>query len=934
MSGQGWRRGVSAWARWRAAWIVAAMVAVLVWPAILPAEEAFYFVPLDDLQITEGELPAAGPSPDWRWQWRRTPAPYAVVEGGAEAYLRGWSPVGPRTETASSGTVVDGEAVQDSAGEVGLAIRSPQRLGELRGLLCLSGSEGKELTKVRFTAVAKAGVGQARRRFYEAKIAHYEALLARDLPGAAWFRHQVRVAQAALGRETAGVTPEPQARPEREGEVARTFALFTGGRAVSENLQLDRAIQLRGEGAAEVDIDSLEGITVQEINWQPLVKDLKIDRDPLAKYIPADQHVVFFPSVLKAIQVADLVREQGTLVTGLLEPRSQDARTLERYEAQLGLPLDELARLLGPPLVRSVALTGSDPYFRTGTDVALLIESPQPAVLAKLLGARAQAARIAGGAVPREGRIVERGNLVIVSNSDYQLERLEAVKRGEVKSIGDLPEYTFFRHRYPRSEEESAFVFLSDATIRRWCGPRWRIGTSRRARQAAVLAEVQASSIDALVDGKTRPRPVSADPPLASTESFILERVGVVGSQTGSLEFMTPIAEMPLKKVTRAEADAYGQWRDRYQRNWRWAFDPIGVRVSVAEGKLAADVTVMPLIWGSEYRQFVELSRGAKIAPDAGDPHGAPAHVIAAINRDSAQFRRANSLVEGMGLRAALGWVGDTVALYADDDPFWNELETVSAEDREPHLRKNLGRLPVAFRADVASGIKLTAFLASLRTFAAQAAPEMLTWETLKHRDVPYVKVSPTERARSNVDEFENVALYYAASGKSLVVSLNENVVKRAIERELDRGDGGGEEIESPAADPWLGESLSLAVDRRIVLPLAHLGRDEYQRLMQSRAWGNLPVLNEWRRCYPDQDPLAVHERVWRERLVCPGGGRYVWNETWQTMESTVYGHPGEPKAGPAMPPVLNEYSNADFGLTFEEQGLRARVELRNEKAE
>lgn len=933
MSGLVWRRGVSAWARWPAAWIAAVVVAVLVWPASLPAEEAFYFVPLGELQITEGELPAAGPSPDWRWQWRRTAAPYAVVEGAAEAYLRGWSPVNPRVETASAATVDDGEAIKDSAGEVGLAIRSLQKLDELRGLLFLSGSEGKELTKVRFTAVATAGEGQARRRFYEAKIAHYEAMLARDLPGAAWFRHQVRVAQAALGRETAGVTPEPQTRPEREGEVARTFSLFTGGRAVSENLQLDRAIELRGDGAAEVDIDSLEGITIREINWQPLVKDLKIDADPLAKHIPADQHVVFFPSVRKAIQVADLVREQGTLVTGLLEPRSQDARTLERYETQLGLPLDELARLLGPPLVGSVALTGSDPYFRTGTDVALLIESPQPGVLARLLSARAQAARLAGEAPPREGRIVERDNMVIVSNSEYQLERLEAVRRGEMKSIGELPEYTFFRHRYPRSEE-SAFVFLSDATIRRWCGPRWRIGTSRRARQAAVLAEVQASSIDALVEAKARPRPVSADPPLASMESFMLERVGVVGSQTGSLEFMTPIAEMPLNKVTRAEANAYAQWRDRYQRNWRWAFDPIGVRVSVEEGRLAADVTVMPLIWGSEYRQFVDLSRGAKITPDAGDPHGAPAHVIAAINRDSAQFRQANSFVEGMGLRAALGWIGDTVALYADEDPFWEELATVSAEDREPHLRKNLGRLPVAFRADVASGIKLTAFLASLRTFAAQAAPKMLTWETLKHRDVPYVKVSPTERARSSVDEFENVALYYAASGKSLVVSLNENVVKRAIERELDKGDGGSEKIESPAAHAWLGESLSLAVDRRLVLPLAHLGRDEYQRLMQSRAWGNLPILNEWRRRYPDEDPLAVHERVWRERLVCPGGGRYVWNEAWQTMESTVYGHPGEPKAGPAMPPVLNEYSNANFGLTFEEQGLRARVELHNEKAE
>ena len=45
-------------------------------------------------------------------------------------------------------------------------------------------------------------------------------------------------------------------------------------------------------------------------------------------------------------------------------------------------------------------------------------------------------------------------------------------------------------------------------------------------------------------------------------------------------------------------------------------------------------------------------------------------------------------------------------------------------------------------------------------------------------------------------------------------------------------------------------------------------------------------------------------------------------------MESTVYGHPGEPKEGPPAPPVLSGFACGDFGLTLENQGLRARVEL------
>ena len=121
---------------------------------------------------------------------------------------------------------------------------------------------------------------------------------------------------------------------------------------------------------------------------------------------------------------------------------------------------------------------------------------------------------------------------------------------------------------------------------------------------------------------------------------------------------------------------------------------------------------------------------------------------------------------------------------------------------------------------------------------------------------------------------------------------------------------------------------MGLQVDRKALELVSHLSRDEYELAMQARAWGNLPILNQWKRMYPDQDPVELHERVWQIRLICPGGGRYVWNEKFQTMESTVYGHPGEPKSGPAAPPALTEFANGSFGLTFENQGLRARVSL------
>ena len=82
---------------------------------------------------------------------------------------------------------------------------------------------------------------------------------------------------------------------------------------------------------------------------------------------------------------ADQAEIQGTPILHLAEPRSEDARTAERYQKQLCLSLSGLGRLLGPKVVKSVALTGSDPYFRTGTDVAVLFETEKPAMLEKLL---------------------------------------------------------------------------------------------------------------------------------------------------------------------------------------------------------------------------------------------------------------------------------------------------------------------------------------------------------------------------------------------------------------------------------------------------------------------------------------------------------------------------------------------------------------------
>ncbi len=425
------------------------------------------------------------------------------------------------------------------------------------------------------------------------------------------------------------------------------------------------------------------------------------------------------------------------------------------------------------------------------------------------------------------------------------------------------------------------------------------------------------------------------DLPILGDGKIFLTPAGVVSREYGTLDFTTPIGEIPLDEVSQTEADAYANWRDGYQRNWSWGFDPIGLRLSLGKQKLAADLSIMPLILGSEYTRFASISIGGKLGPKAGDPHNALVHYILALNHDSEWFKFGENTASSLGQSISLGWIGPSISVYADEDPFWQDLAKVKESDFEKFMTKNVGRLPIAVRIDSSNPLKLAAFLASARTFIEQTGPGLVRWEPMKYKDQAYVRISPI-KGESVPEDFEKLAIYYTSAGGALTVTLSEKVMQHAIDRMLARqaaaakGATTEKEISKPSTMqlPWLGTSVALHVDRRILEIGSALGRDQYEQQMQVRSWNNLPILNEWRRLYGDRNPLKVHRQVWGVELVCPGGGKYVWNEKFHTMESTVYGHPGQPKQGPPAPPVLSSFAAGDFGLTLEDRGLRSRVEL------
>src|SRR5262249_30131471 len=311
-------------------------------------------------------------------------------------------------------------------------------------------------------------------------------------------------------------------------------------------------------------------------DWKPLLSSGETKLDALAALIPADQHALFFPSFSGLVDALEEADRLGSFGLAAFEQRASDGLTRSRYERQLCLEMSSLARTFGPLLVTSAALTGSDGYLRMGSDVALLFEArsadavrgyiekrQDEAVKGEVKRVEGKLGAIAWRGVADPGRTVSSyvasfDKTVVVTNSLVQLQRIAACASKAQPALAQADEYRWFRQRYPLGAPgETGLVVLSDATLRRWCSPRWRIADARLEKVAAELADEHAAHEAELVAGVAGPRELGVDAAFPDLGALTLTADGVRSARYGSLDFLTPIAELPLDKVSPREAGAY-----------------------------------------------------------------------------------------------------------------------------------------------------------------------------------------------------------------------------------------------------------------------------------------------------------------------------------------------------------------------------------------
>jgi hypothetical protein len=329
----------------------------------------------------------------------------------------------------------------------------------------------------------------------------------------------------------------------------------------------------------------------------------------------------------------------------------------------------------------------------------------------------------------------------------------------------------------------------------------------------------------------------------------------------------------------------------------------------------------MPLIAQSNYNTIADLSAGAKLPPTAGDPHPESLlHLVLGFNRGSEAFQRTMGSFEGFVKTSdpspsIRSWIGDWVAIYADQDPLWDEF-IKAGEATYSFWEKHDGQIPVAVAVAVRDSDKQAEFLKSLKS--------VLFWgdaktETREHAGVKYLRVGNSGLP----------SLYSLSLPDQWVITPSERIVHRVIDRHRAQKEGKAAPL---PRFTWIGDSMAVSVKPEATRYLHDFMYGSRLDQLQIACWANLPILNEWHRLNPSGDPAAFHEKWWGERILCPAGGKYVWNAADGTMESSILGHPGRSKnPGAVTSTFLRSLRDAQMGVTFQMDGLRARIDVRRE---
>jgi hypothetical protein len=638
--------------------------------------------------------------------------------------------------------------------------------------------------------------------------------------------------------KVAGRPPVRGTMPERahHGDFAQLMETTTGVTSIQEALQMDRGLLFAAGRKPTIGIDTLRPPALARHPWTEMMAKLggRYTPDPLAASVPAEFYYLRAGSLTVLLKLLDQIDAWGTPASQVLDERAEDHGLGQRYEAQLGLARGPLTRLLGPAVVSELAIVGSDPYVKEGSDLTFLFRIKSKtmfdaaiattlatyadahgslgATLLKHQGVTITAMRSPDGGVRQHRAAV--GDLEIVSNSEGAIRRvLDSVARSK-PCLSDEPDFQYMLARDPDAKAD-ALAFMSDRFVAEVIGPRQKI---LEARRQIALGELLTPGYAALLFGWLNGRSPASIEELENSGLLSRDELkhgagaalrwspgrGALSSW-GTPAAMTPLIDLPRpEQVSEDERDGYQRFASSYERNWRGYVDPTAIRITFdpptsSGSTLGAEMRVLPLIDQSDYRAFVQLVGTARVqAPPA--PSGARA--VAALG-ELAGLRRelGHSARRFMGKNLELDWIGEWAMVGVLDRSVLAEV-TLAMDADLPQLPnpqqhregarvgeiEQFARLPAYAAIGVRSTLGAGLVLTSLRKMAEEAMPGMVRWgEDRRHRGVPIVRVEFNPHlALPGSAKPGKVTVLYALMPDALLISLHEGALLAMIDARLE----------------------------------------------------------------------------------------------------------------------------------------------------
>jgi hypothetical protein len=782
----------------------------------------------------------------------------------------------------------------------------------------------------------------------------------------------------------------------KHGEIGRTYEITTGAAAITESLALNRMRdrnQRKGKEPVEartVPISEVRGVDIDEHPWVKMMGDKKPAPEPLATLIPYDNYYITFKTFAKFLEAGDLLDEWGTSVARALEVNSRDYRIKQKLEQQLCLKSTGLARVFGPAVIKSMAITGNDPYLREGSDFTIIFQvtnkplfetGAEPNLLEakKKFGKQLkedksehQGIAIESFVTPLREVSLHRaifGDYAVYSNSAVAVRRVIDAHKNKSKRLADSLDFQYMRTVFRADDPgEDGFVFLSDAFIRNLVGPQVRIKERRRLEAMCSMHMLTNGAMyTAWETGKmpqnydtiiqvTGMQPHELFMPDGNAIVWDSERKVAVSSTYNTQHFATPLIEIPIDNVTPTEQREYQMFRDQYMGLWRQFFDPIGIRLSMRKDQIKSEIYILPLVRTTQYNELRRVAGGGtiKIDPSIFSDKTLVKYLMHISPEAWGLFDRGGFGADLMVDLALRSWLGDWFAVRLDDSPIYEKmLESYIRSQMFPDERHDFiedlamaFEMPLTIGFDVRSPVIFAGLLTSVRKAMENTLPGAFEWGPMEkpYKGTEIVRIKTKgERLGRGIAGPEgrrlNPTFYYALVDGAFYLSFKEEPIKDLIDRSVALKDSKGKQNEVAEINSSLHLGPKGAVKAKDLLKL-YLEYETHRRAQTNNRL--LYALFKSNVVGPQDDSPAVEAAALNYLgfvPVSPDLAPFRYERQKEEVINLRHGSVRQPKlakgidAASPMSKMLDQFATIRADLRFREDGIHTTLTMKRNAA-